>query len=117
MPTHLETFRKHHVLISLKHGFRNGYSCETQLAVTINDLARNSDRNFQTDVVILDFSKAFDTVPHDRLLYKLESYGIRGNLLKWSQSFLYDRHMRVVAEGEASREEPVLSGVLQWTVL
>ena len=113
----LEHFEKHNILTSLNHGFRSGYSCETQLAVTIDDLTRNSDRNLQTDVVILDFSKAFDTVPHDRLLHKLENYGIRGNLLKWSKSFLCDRHMRVVVEGETSREEPVLSGVPQGTVL
>ena len=66
---------------------------ETQLAVTIDDLMRNLDNKLQTDVVILDFSKAFDTVPHDRLLHKLESYGIRGRLLQWKENFLTKRKM------------------------
>ena len=52
----------------------------TQLAVTVDDLIRNYDANLQTDIAILYFSKSFDTVPHDRLLYKLKAYGIRGIL-------------------------------------
>ena len=59
-------------------------SPETQLAVTVDDLTRNYDSNLQTDIAILDFSKAFDTVPHDRLLHKLKAYGIRGELLQWT---------------------------------
>ena len=55
------------------------------------------------DIAILDFSKAFDTVPHDRLLQKLEAYCIRGNLHKWLSSFLKDRQMNVVVEGGTFR--------------
>jgi hypothetical protein len=57
------------------------------------------DQNKQTDVVILDFTKVFDTVPHDKLMYKLEKYGIKGDLYKWLMSFLTKREMRVVIEG------------------
>jgi hypothetical protein len=60
-----------------------GVPPEIQLAVTIDDLARNFDNNLQTDIAILDFSKAFDTVPHNKFLHKLEAYGIRGNLYQW----------------------------------
>jgi retron-type reverse transcriptase len=68
-------------------------------------------------VVILDFSKAFDTVPHDKLMYKLEKYGIKGDLHKWLTSFLTKREMRVDIEGEQSNKAVVESGVPQGTVL
>ena len=114
MLCHLEN---NNVLTSLNHGFRSGYWCETQLAITINHLSRNYDKNLQTDIIILDFSKAFDTVPHDKLLHKLENYGIRGPLLTWIRSFLCSRLMSVVVEGETSQEATVDSGVPQGTVL
>ena len=114
MMTH---FEKNNVLTNLNHGFRSGHSPETQLAITIDDLARNYDKGLQTDVVILDFSKAFDTVPHDRLLHKLEAYGIRGQLLDWITTFLTTRKMRVMVDGEFSSEAAVISGVPQGTVL
>ena len=113
----LRHFEANRVLTSLNHGFRAGYSCETQLAVTIDDFTRNYDLGSQTDIAILDFSKAFDTVPHDRLLHKLDAYGIRGPLLSWIKAFLCNRHMRVVVDGESSSEAPVVSGVPQGTVL
>ena len=113
MMSHFDTYK---VLSNLNHGFRSGFSPETQLAVTIDDLAKKLDKNLQTDVIILDFSKAFDTVPHDRLLHKLFSYGIRGQLHTWFTNYL-KRTMRVIVEGELSSEAEVLSGVPQGTVL
>jgi hypothetical protein len=91
--------------------------CETQLAVTIDDLARNFDNNLQTDIAILDFLKAFDMVLHNKLLHKLEAYGIRGTLYQWIKSFLCYRKMRVVVEGHNSSDVHVVSGVPQGTVL
>ena len=70
MLNHLD---KHRVLTSLNYGFPSGYSCETQLVVTVHDLLNYFDQNKQVDTVILDFSKAFDTVPHQKLLHKLEA--------------------------------------------
>ena len=99
------------------HGFRSGHSCETQLITTLHDLFESYDAGKQTDVVILDFSKAFDTVPHNKLLHKLDHYGIRGPIHKWLTNFLTKRKMRVVLEGEASGEATVDSGVPQGTVL
>jgi hypothetical protein len=75
------------------------------------------DKKKQIDMVILDFSKAFDTVPHRKLLYKLENYGIKGNILKWIQSFLMERSQKVIVEGESSSTCTVDSGVPQGTVL
>ena len=87
MLNHLD---KHKVLTSLNHGFMSGYSCETQLVATAHDLLSYYDQNKQVDTVILDFSKAFDTAPHRKLLHKLDAYGIRGPLLSWITNFLHN---------------------------
>jgi hypothetical protein len=107
----------HKILTALQHGFRNGYSCETQLLVTLHDLMKNRDNKIQTDVAILDFSKAFDTVPHDKLLHKLKHYGITGEILEWISVFLKTREQRVVVDGKGSSWVHVDSGVPQGTVL
>ena len=68
-------------------------------------------------MIIMDFSKAFDKVPHRRLNYKLDWYGIRGNTREWILDFLSGRSQRVVLEGASSDSEPVVSGIPQGTVL
>ena len=108
---------QHHFLVDYQHGFRRQRSCETQLVVTIEELAKSLDSKTQTDMLILDFSKAFDTVAHQRLLLKLEHYGIRGQLLEWIKKWLTTRRQKVVVDGEGSAEVPVTSGVPQGTVL
>lgn len=113
----LKHLDEHHILANFQHGFRKKHSCETQLLTTIENLARNRDKSLQTDLLILDFSKAFDTVPHQRLLYKLKYYGIHESTQNWIQSWLTHRTQRVVVDGEASTEAPVTSGVPQGTVL
>ena len=107
----------HSILTKLQHGFRKYFSCETQLLITIHDLLASFDKNTQIDVAVLDFSKAFDTVPHKRLLGKLEHYGINGLVLRWIGAFLGDRTQNVVVEGKRSPAAPVMSGVPQGTVL
>jgi hypothetical protein len=71
----------------------------------------------QVDMMILDFSKAFDTVPHRRLLMKLDHYGIRDHTHEWIRQWLTTRKQTVVLDGEASSEVHVDSGVPQGTVL
>ena len=85
----------------------------------MHDLMQNFDSKQQTDFVILDFSKAFDTVPHKKhkKLFKLSKYGITGNINKWIQSFLVLRKQQVIVEGESSKPCSVDSGVPQGSVL
>ena len=92
-------------------------SCETQLIEFVHDIAYNMQEGIQNDVVVMDFAKAFDKVAHNRLLYKLSSYGVKGNTLGWIGSFLSGRSQKVVLEGKSSSSIPVLSGVPQGSVL
>ena len=111
---HLE---RHNVLCDNQHGFRKFRSCESQLISTVEDLAKNLDIGNQTDMILLDFSKAFDKVNHSSLLSKLQHYGIKGKLHKWISGFLEKRTQKVLLEGASSSATTVLSGVPQGTVL
>ena len=83
----------------------------------MEDLARNMTSGKQTDLILLDFSKAFDKVNHLKLLYKLQVHGVQGKTLGWTESFLVGRTQCVVLDGEASSELSVSSGVPQGSVL
>ncbi len=75
------------------------------------------DEKEAVDVIYMDMKKAFDTVPHQRLLKKLESYGIEGSTHAWLEDFLLGRHQQVFVNKSASAKEEVLSGVPQGSVL
>ena len=87
---------------------------ETQLTMLLKYLARNTNAGKQTDLILQDFSKAFDKVNHSNLLWKLHQYGIRGNALSWIRAFRGNRSQTVVLEGESVQ---VTSGVPQGLVL
>ena len=76
----------------------------------VEELHQNMKAGKQTDVILLDFSKAFDTVSHEKLIYKLHGYGIRGKTLAWIKAFLM-AGQTVVLEGDCSEEVPVTSGI------
>ena len=69
---------RNNILYPLQHGFRCKRSCETHLIVFLDETSNNMASGKQTDVLIMDFSKAFDKVSHSLLVHKLEHYGIRG---------------------------------------
>ena len=77
----------HKILTDCQHGFRVRRSCETQLLTLSHDMASSLDKGIQTDMLVLDFSKAFDRVPHQRLLRKLQHFEVRGNIYSWIASF------------------------------
>ena len=110
-------FSENKILTPVQHGFRSKHSCESQLLITTDEFIQNFEGKTQTDVVVLDFSKAFDVVPHQRLLHKLDHYGIRGTTLNWIQNFLTNRTQKVVVDGSSSESAREKSGVPQGTVL
>ena len=111
-------FTEQNILFDLQHGFREKRSCETQLIMLVDKLAKNMQAKKQTDLILLDFSKAFDKVAHEKLLLKLHIYGIRGNTLNWVKDFLDNRSQSVLLNG--SNSDSILlvsSGVPQGSVL
>ena len=83
----------------------------------IHELLQNMQKGKQTDLILLDFSKAFDKVSLEKLINKLHNYGVKGNTLSWIKSFLNNRTQTVVNDGKQSRTAPVTSGVPQGSVL
>ena len=109
------------IIADCQHGFQSQRFCETQLVQfvhIISNLDGSVNRGHkQTDLIVMDFSKAFDKVPHRRLLHKLDYYGIRGSTHKWINSWLSGHTQQVVLDGQASDPVPVLSSVPQGSVL
>ena len=103
--------------ISVQHGFRKRRSCDTQLLTIIDDLAKGIDDKAQTDVILLDYAKAFDKVSHRHLLLKVEHYGIKGPTLSWISDFLHNLTQQVLLDGQCSSSSKVSSGVPQGSVL
>ena len=74
-----------------QHGFRPGYSCKSQIITVCQDLADSLDETTRLNVIIIDFSKAFDLDPHDRLLKKIAASGVDSRVVIWIREFLIDR--------------------------
>ena len=85
-----------------QHGFMPGRSCSTNLIVFQDKLTQIIDQGKSADIFYLDFAKAFDKVPHKRLIQKLKNKGIQGNVLKWIENWLTDRTQAVKVGSEKS---------------
>ena len=122
----METFVKNALLVHLlsnnllsskQFGFLSGRSTTTQLLNYLNKCMEKIVNGEVVDCIYLDFAKAFDTVPHKRLLNKLQAYGIKGQLLKWIEAFLTGRTHLVKVNGVSSETHAVISGIPQGSVL
>jgi hypothetical protein len=114
MMEHLEA---NNLLSDCQHGFVPGRSCSTNLLACLEDWTKALDDGKDVDAVYLDMAKAFDSVPHERLLCKLEALGIQGRVWRWVKDFLVGRRQRVCVNGSLSDWASVRSGVPQGSVL
>ena len=98
-------------------GFREKRSCTLQLLTVLDDWTKAYDDNYQVDTIYLDIKKAFDTVPHKRLLLKLKGYGFDGPILDWIEDFLKGRKQCVRVKNSYSNWQQITSGIPQGSVL
>ena len=114
VPSNTMTFlENNNILYGLQHGFRSSRSCETQLVSFLQDHTCSDNTNSQTNIIVMDFAKAFDKVSHRHLLHKLHYYGINPTAINWISDYLHNRSQTVVLGGDTSTSIPVTSGVPQ----
>jgi hypothetical protein len=114
MMEHLES---NNIVYEMQYGFRTNRSCESQIISLTHQLEQNNVKNIQTDLIIMDFTKAFEKVPHKRLISKPKYYGISGQITIWITSLFANRTQTVLLENTTSEKNAVTSGVPQGTVL
>ena len=107
----------HNLLNPSQHGFITARSCLTKMLCFLEEITTSwIDEGSPVDIIYLDFKKAFDKVPHERLLHKLKARGINYGVSDWNEKWLADRRHRVVVDEQVSNWKLVLSGVPQGSV-
>ena len=101
------------VITKSQHGFLKNKSCQTNLISFFEKVTTLLDQGNAVDIVYLDFSKAFDKVPHDLLICKLVKCGMDPITVRWIENWLTDRTQRVLVNGSSSSWRGVTSGVPQ----
>ena len=97
----------------MQYGFRTNRSCKSQIISLARQLEQNNFKNIQTDLIIMDFTKAFEKVPHKRLISQLKYYGISDQITIWITSLFANRTQTVLIENTTSEKNAVTSGVPQ----
>ena len=113
----MKHLKSENLLSCKQYGFISGRSTTTQLLSYLDKCIETIVTGGVVDPIYFDFAKAFDTVPHRRLLGKLSCYGISGDIINWIKAFLLGRSQVVRVNGEKSEETAVLSGIPQGSVL
>ena len=108
---------QNHIISDQQLGFVPGRSTTLQLLRALEDWTAELDSGNEIDIIYIDFQKAFDSVPHKRLLRIIEFYGIRGKTLDWITAFWSGRKQRVIVNENHSQWAEVTSGVPQGSVL
>ena len=113
----VEHLMKNNLFTNDQHGFVPGRNCITQLLVCLEEWTQMIEDGVCFDAIYTDFAKAFDSVPHERLFLKIESLGIKGDILSWLKSFLQGRTQCVNVDGACSSWQKVVSGIPQGSVI
>ena len=112
--SHLES---NNLIKESQHGFKHGRSCLSNLLIFVDTVTRCIDDGDTVDTIYLDFAKAFDNVPQERLVQKIKAHGIGGKISAWIKGWLRERKQRVCIQGERSSWRDVWSGLPQGSVL